>query len=44
MIKIYIQNYIMENMFYKKNKINNNKQKELHQQQKSKKNYTVYKN
>ena len=38
MIKIYIQNYFMENMFYKKNKTNNNKQMELYQQQKNKKN------
>ena len=33
MIKIYIQNYFMENMFHKKNKTDNNKQMELHQQQ-----------
>ena len=25
MIKIYIQNYFMQNMFHKKNKIDNNK-------------------
>ena len=36
MIKIYIQNYFMENMFHKKNKTNNNKQMKLHQQQKIK--------
>ena len=30
MIKIYIQNYVMENMFHKKNKTNNNKYMELH--------------
>ncbi len=36
MIKIYIQNYFMKNMFHKKNKTGNNKQVELHQQQKIK--------
>ncbi len=36
MIKIYIQNYFMENIFHKKNETNNNKQMELHQQQKIK--------
>ena len=44
MIKIYIQNYFMENMFQKKNKTDNNKQMELHQQQKNKRNYIVYNN
>ena len=34
MIKIYIHNYFMENMFHKKNKTDNNKQMELYQQQK----------
>ena len=38
MIKIYIQNYFMKNMFNKKNKTNNNKQMELHQYQKNKRN------
>ena len=41
MIKIYIQNYFMENMFHK---TNNNKQMELHQQQKNKKNQIMYNN
>ena len=36
MIKIYIQNYFTENMFYKKNKTDNNKQIKLHQQKKIK--------
>ena len=36
MIKIYIQNYFMENMFHKKNKTDNNKQMELHQNKKRK--------
>ena len=44
MIKIYIQNYFMENMFHKKNKIDNKKQMELHQQQKNKSNQIVYNN
>ena len=38
MIKIYIQNYFMENMLHKKKKTNNNKYMELHQQQKNKNN------
>ena len=33
MIKIFIQNYFMENMFHKINKTDNNKYMELHQQQ-----------
>ena len=38
MIKVYIQNYFTDNMFHKKKKkINNNKQMELHQKQKNKK-------
>ena len=46
MIKIYIQNYLMENMFHKKKKkkTDNYKQIELHQQQKNKKNQIVYNN
>ena len=44
MIKIYIQNYFIENMFHKKNKTDNNKQMELHQQQKNKMNQIVYNN
>ena len=44
MIKIYIHNYFMENMFHKKNKTDNNKQIELYQQQKNEKNYIVYNN
>ena len=43
MIKIYIQNYFMENMFHEK-KNDNNKQMKLHQQQKNKKNQIVYNN
>ena len=43
MIKIYIQNYFMKNMFNKKKKIDD-KQMELHQQQKNKKNQIVYNN
>ena len=43
MIKLCIQNYFMKNMFYKKNKTNNNKQMKLHQQ-KNKRNYIVYNN
>ena len=42
MIKIYIQNYFIENMFDKKNKTDNNKQMELHQQQKNKRNQIMY--
>ena len=44
MIKIYIQNYFIENMFYKKNKTDNNKKIELHQQQKNKSCQIVYNN
>ena len=45
MIKIYIQNYCMKNMFHKKKKkTDNNKQMELHQQQKNKRNQIVYNN
>ena len=45
MIKIYIQIYFMKNMFYKKiNKTDNNKQMELHQQQKNKRNQVMYNN
>ena len=44
MIKIYIQNYFIENMFHKKNQTDNNKQMELHQQQKNKMNQIVYNN
>ena len=44
MIKIYIQNYFMENMFHKKNKTDNNKKMELHQQQKNKSYQIVYNN
>ncbi len=42
MIKINIQKYIKENMFKKKNKTDNNKQIELHQKQKNKRNQIVY--
>ena len=48
MIKIYIQNYFMENMFHrkkkKKKKTDNNKQMKLHQQHKNKRNQIVYNN
>ena len=44
MIKIYIQNYFIENVFHKKNQTDNNKQMELHQQQKNKMNQIVYNN
>ena len=45
MIKIYIQNYFMENMFHKnKNKTDNNKQMKMHQQQKNKRNQIVHNN
>ena len=44
MIKIYIQNYFMENMFHKKKKNDNNKQMELYQQQKNKRNQIMYNN
>ncbi len=44
MVKIYIQNYFIENIFNKKNKTNNKKQMELHQKQKNKKNQLVYNN
>ena len=43
MIKIYIRHYFIENIFNKKNKTNNNKQIELHQKQKNKKN-SLYNN
>ena len=43
-IYIYIHNYFMENMFHKNNKTDNNKQMELYQQQKNKKNQIVYNN
>ncbi len=44
MVKIYIQNYFMKNMFHKKNKTDNNKQMELYQQQKNKRDQIMYNN